>query len=102
MVRKILRPVSAMPPQPNGAVQNYSISRPDYRNERFFDTKNTVGIRSTYWHLICAESKIEKVPRGNRGEKSSEDMASSRNLAISTIGAQSSPTMGDGTSSPEG
>ena len=31
-------------------------------------------------------SKIEKVPRGIRGEKSSKDMASSRNL-VSTIGA---------------
>ena len=29
-------------------------------------------------------SKIEKVPRGIRGEKSSKDMASSRNL-VSTI-----------------
>ena len=32
------------------------------------------------------ECKIEKVPRGIRGEKSSKDMASSRNL-VSTIGA---------------
>ena len=31
--------------------------------------------------------KIEKVPRCIRGEKSSKDMASSRNL-VSTIGAQ--------------
>ena len=31
-------------------------------------------------------SKIEKVPRGIRGEKSSKDMASSRNY-VSTIGA---------------
>ena len=37
-------------------------------------------------------SKIEKVPRGIRGEKWSKDMASSRNL-VSTIGAQASPTM---------
>ena len=42
-------------------------------------------------------SKIEKVPRGIRGEKSSKDMASSRNL-VSTIGALASPKMGDGTS----
>ena len=47
------------------------------------------------------ESKIEKVPRGIRGEKSSTDMASSRNL-VSTIGAQASPTMLDGTRCPEG
>ena len=32
-------------------------------------------------HVKC---KIEKVPRGIRGEKSSKDMASSRNL-VSTI-----------------
>ena len=38
-------------------------------------------------------SKIEKVPRGIRGEKSSKDMASSRNL-VSTIGALASPKMG--------
>ena len=33
------------------------------------------------------QSKIEKVPRGIQGEKSSKEMASSRNL-VSTIGAQ--------------
>ena len=38
-------------------------------------------------------SKIEKVPRGIRGEKSSKDMASSRNL-VSTIGALASPKLG--------
>ena len=46
-------------------------------------------------------SKIEKVPRGIRGEESSKDMASSRNL-VSTIGALASPKMGDGTRCPEG
>ena len=46
-------------------------------------------------------SKIEKVPRGIRGEKSSKDMASSRNL-VSTIGALASPKMRDGTRCPEG
>ena len=51
-----------------------------------------------YWTL---ESKIEKVPRGIQGEKSSKDMASSRNL-VSTIGAQISPKKGDGTRCPEG
>ena len=40
-----------------------------------------------------AWSKIEKVPRGIRGEKSSKDMASSRNL-VSTIGALASPKWG--------
>ena len=41
---------------------------------------------------ILGTSKIEEVPRGIWGEKSSKDMASSRNL-VSTIGAQASPTM---------
>ena len=51
---------------------------------------------------LCSDrSKIEKVPRGIRGEKSSKDMASSRNL-VSTIGALASPKMGDGTRCPEG
>ena len=40
----------------------------------------------------CVGSKIEKVPRGIRGEKSSKDMASSRNL-VSTIGALASPKL---------
>ena len=56
--------------------------------------------------LLCQQanivgSKIEKVPRGIRGEKSSKDMASSRNL-VSTIGALASPKMGDGTRCLEG
>ena len=50
---------------------------------------------------FIAISKIEKVPRGIRGEKSSKDMASSRHL-VSTIGALASPKMGDGTTCPEG
>ena len=50
---------------------------------------------------FTVSSKIEKVPRGIRGEKSSKDMASSRNL-VSTIGALASPKMGDGTRCPEG
>ena len=40
--------------------------------------------------VTVQQSKIEKVPRGIRGEKSSKDMASSRNL-VSTIGALASP-----------
>ena len=49
------------------------------------------------------QSKIEKVPRGIRGGKSSKDMASLRNL-VSTIAAQASPTcsVGDGTRCPDG
>ena len=50
---------------------------------------------------LNVRTKIENVPRSIRGEKSSKDMASSRNL-VSTIGAQASPTMGDGTRCPEG
>ena len=58
--------------------------------------------RKLYAHILqCIKSKIEKVPRGIRGEKSSKDMASSRNL-VSTIGALASPKMGDGTRCPEG
>ena len=50
--------------------------------------------------LRWVKGKIEKVPRGIRGEKSSKDMTSSRNL-VSTIGALASPKMGDGTRCPE-
>ena len=39
------------------------------------------------------KSKIEKVPRGIRGEKSSKDKTNSMNL-ISTIESQTSPKMG--------
>ena len=44
------------------------------------------------WKIADVPCKIE-VPRGNRGEKSSKDMASSWNL-VSTIGAQASPKWG--------
>ena len=44
-------------------------------------------------NILLEQSKIEKVPRGIRGEKSSKDMASSRNL-VSTIGALASPKIG--------
>ena len=44
-------------------------------------------------------TKIEKVPRGIQGEKSSKDTESSRNL-VSTI--QASPKKGDGIRCPEG
>ena len=60
-----------------------------------------LGQISFFFSLILVQSKIEKVPRGIRGEKSSKDMASSRNL-VSTIGALASPKMGDGTRCPEG
>ena len=45
-----------------------------------------------FWQKIWI-SKIEKVPRGIRGEKSSKDMTSSRNL-VSTRGALASPKIG--------
>ena len=41
-------------------------------------------------------NKIEKVPRGIQGEKSSKDTTSSRKV-VSTIGALASPKKGDGT-----
>ena len=44
-----------LPPQPNGAMQNYSILRLGYRSLRCLDTKCTVGILITYCHSICAE-----------------------------------------------
>ena len=62
------------------------------------------GLVVDVWGLsrnVSSISKIEKVPRGIRGEKSSKDVASSRNL-VSTIGALASPKMGDGTRCPEG
>ena len=55
----------------------------------------------TIYGITIYRGKIEKVPRGIRGEKSSKDMASSRNL-VSTIGALASPKIGDGTRCPEG
>ena len=50
---------------------------------------------------LCYEAKSRKYQGVIRGEKSSKDMASSRNL-VSTIGAFASPKMGDGTRCPEG
>ena len=54
--QKKLRPVSAMPPQPNE--QNYSISRPGYHSVGFFDTKSTVDIHKTNWPPICAKKSL--------------------------------------------
>ena len=47
-----------------------------------------------------ARSKIEKVPRGIQDEKSSKDMASSRNLVNNWSTSKSQK--GDGTRCPEG
>ena len=55
IVRKILRAFFALPPQPNGVLQNYLMVRPGYRSVRFSDTKCTVGIHRTYRHSICAK-----------------------------------------------
>ena len=67
------------------------------RGEKFVP----IEMPNVSWKTVPVKSKIEKVPRGIRGEKSSKDMASSRNL-VSTIGALASPKMGDGTRCPEG
>ena len=45
-------------PQPNGAMQKYSMPRPGYRSVRFLDTKCTVGIPRTYCNSICAEKSL--------------------------------------------
>ena len=72
-----------------------------------FSKFQQIRAAETYIEIVVARanrlstSKIEKVPRGIRGEKSSKDMASSRNL-VSTIGALACPKMGDGTRCPEG
>ena len=58
IVWKVLRAVFALPPQPNGALQNYSMLRPGYRRVRFLDTKCTVVIHRTYCHSICAEKNL--------------------------------------------
>ena len=57
--------------------------------------------QNSYSEDKSLRSKIEKELRGIRGEKSSKDMASSRNL-VSTIGALASPKIGDGTRCREG
>ena len=66
-----------------------------------FKKRHNVTIGHQIGFILYSRRKIEKVPRGIRGEKSSKDMASSRNL-VSTIGALASPKMGDGTRCPEG
>ena len=50
-------------------------------------------LSTSIYTFLYMQSKIKRVPRGIRGEKSSKVMASSRNL-FSTIGAQASPKMG--------
>ena len=59
IARKILRAVCALPQQPNGALQNYSMLRPGYHRKRFLNAKCTFGIHRTYCHSICTE-KIGK------------------------------------------
>ena len=73
-----------------------------------FDTKGnnfgigTSNLKSSYGILVQRFSLVlEAKSRKYQGEKSSKDMASSRNL-VSTIGAQASPKKGDGTRCPEG
>ena len=44
-----------LPPQPNGAMQNYLMLRPGYRSVNFLDTMCTVGILRMFCHSICAD-----------------------------------------------
>ena len=81
-----------------------------FKNESWF-----WGVSTIKWHsfpknyrynfffdlVILTSKQIEIEQRGIRGEKSSKDIASSRNL-VSTIGAQASPKKGDGTRCQEG
>ena len=53
--------------------------------EYFEETEDQLSPRHFEYKKILLLSKIEKVPRSIRGEKSSKEMASSRNL-VSTIG----------------
>ena len=81
---------------------NFAKTLADFSRGSNVHDASTVPVPMSF---ICGElsrlSKIEKVPRGIRGEKSSKDMARSRNL-VSTIGVLASPKMGDGTRCPEG
>ena len=72
-----------------------------FKTTLFLSLEYRQRIREYMTLKINVKGKIEKVPRGIRGEKSSKDMASSRNL-VSTIGALASPKIGDGTRCPEG
>ena len=63
------------------------------RNNRFLIVQSYATSWCCQVCLIMIQGKIEKVPRGIRVEKSSKDMASSRNL-VSTIGALASPKWG--------
>ena len=47
-----------LPPQPNGAMENYSMLRHGYRSVRLLDTKCTVGKLRKYCHSICAEKHL--------------------------------------------
>ena len=54
IVRKNFRAVFALPPQPNGALQNDSILQPGHRSVIFLDTKCAIGMHRTFRHSICA------------------------------------------------
>ena len=64
---------------------------------------NVRPVTALWWgyYIITVTSKIVKVPMGIQSEKSSKDMASSKNL-VSTIGAQANPKKGAGIRCPEG
>ena len=80
-------------------ILNFKVSYYKCQKDTHLFTKKVIG-ETNIWYK-ATKGKIEKVPRVIRGEKSSKDMASSRNL-VSTIGALASPKMGDGTRCPEG
>ena len=50
-----------MPPQPNGALQNYSILLSGYHSVTFLDTKCTVGPVSVYSERIAIQSVQKKI-----------------------------------------
>ena len=56
--QKFFRAVFALPPQPNDALQYYSILRQGYRSVSFLNTKCTVGIHRMYCQSICAEKNV--------------------------------------------
>ena len=85
-------------------VQGHGIHRRGRDLQRSLHSKFRLGLQIFDTQVdfpVPVQSKIEKVPSDIRGEKSSKDTASSRNL-VSTIGALASPKMGDGTRCPEG
>ena len=82
---------SGVPTEDEMEILQQRVSR--FRLDFFFNIFSVHLYTQTKKHMCTLLSKIEKVPRSIRGEKSSKHMASSRNM-VSTIGAQASPTIG--------